>query len=168
MATKSPVHLYIYDLSQGMAKMLSPMLLGRTIDAIYHTAIVVHGREYFYGGEGITYCPPKTTMLGEPMEVQKLGYTEIDVETIDLYCADLSQVGGQYHPSNYKLFEHNCNNFSDEFSLFLTEKNIPSKITGLPAEVLQTPFGQQIKQMMEGMDVSPMSQNQQHQHRFGN
>ena len=64
------VELYIYDLSQGMAASLSPMLLGRSIEAIYHTAVVVYGREYFYGGDGVTFCQPGTTMLGQPREIK--------------------------------------------------------------------------------------------------
>ena len=33
-----------------MARAMSPMLVGKTIDAIYHSSIVVYGVEYFYGG----------------------------------------------------------------------------------------------------------------------
>lgn len=53
-----PVELYIYDLTKGMAAMMSQMLLGRHIDGIWHTAVVVYGREYFFGGQGIQSCPP--------------------------------------------------------------------------------------------------------------
>lgn len=31
---------------------------GRQIDGIWHTAVVVFGREYFFGAQGITSCPP--------------------------------------------------------------------------------------------------------------
>ncbi len=43
------VELYVYDLTGGMAKAMSPMLLGTTIEAIYHTSIVVAGTEHFFG-----------------------------------------------------------------------------------------------------------------------
>lgn len=70
------VELYIYDMTQGMAAMMSPLLLGkfnflfsaikinyfqfkgRQIDGLWHTAVVVFGREYFYGSQGITSCSP--------------------------------------------------------------------------------------------------------------
>lgn len=52
------VQLYIYDLTKGMAAMMSGMLLGRQIDGIWHTAVVVFGREFFFGGQGIESCAP--------------------------------------------------------------------------------------------------------------
>ncbi|KAG5683853.1 hypothetical protein PVAND_013115 [Polypedilum vanderplanki] len=52
------VELYIYDMTQGMASMMSPLLLGRQINGIWHTAVVVFGREYFFGSQGITSCSP--------------------------------------------------------------------------------------------------------------
>ena len=40
-----------------------------TIDGVWHTAIVVHGVEWFYGGGGIeNVSPPGTTMLGSPLK----------------------------------------------------------------------------------------------------
>ena len=41
----------------------------------------------------------------------------------------------------YDLFKNNCNNFTDEAVNFLTGLHIPSFITGLPEEVLNTPMG---------------------------
>lgn len=55
------VELYIYDLTQGMAAMMSGMLLGQHFDGIWHTAVVIHGREYFYGSQGIQCCLPVST-----------------------------------------------------------------------------------------------------------
>ena len=41
-----------------MAKQMSPMLLGKSIDGIYHTGLVVYGTEFYYGG-GICQGQPK-------------------------------------------------------------------------------------------------------------
>ena len=43
------VELYVYDLTNGLAKQISPMMLGIQVDAIFHTAIVIAGTEYFFG-----------------------------------------------------------------------------------------------------------------------
>jgi len=56
----SKVELYVYDLSQGMAKNLSMGFLGQQFDGIWHTGIVVFGNEYFYGG-GVNKMAPATT-----------------------------------------------------------------------------------------------------------
>ena len=61
------VQLYIYDLSQGMAKALSPMLLGKQIDGVWHTSIVLHEEggkriEYFYSS-GIQKAPAGTPFV---------------------------------------------------------------------------------------------------------
>ncbi|KPJ12379.1 PPPDE peptidase domain-containing protein 2 [Papilio machaon] len=54
----SPVDLYVYDLTRGLAALLSPSILGRQVAGVWHTAVVVFGREYFYGSGGITHCEP--------------------------------------------------------------------------------------------------------------
>ncbi|PZC71076.1 hypothetical protein B5X24_HaOG214147 [Helicoverpa armigera] len=59
----TPVELYIYDLTNGLASLLSPTILGRQIEGVWHTAIVVYQREFFYGGGGITSCAPVSTAL---------------------------------------------------------------------------------------------------------
>lgn len=59
---QNKVTLLVYDISNGMAKSFSPMFLGKVIEGIYHTSIVVYGREYFYGG-GICNAFPKVNIL---------------------------------------------------------------------------------------------------------
>lgn len=75
--TGEPVKLYIYDLSNGLAKQMSMSLTGRQIgttsmrmtwvykvitntsllDGIWHTSVVVFGQEFYYG-QGILTSPP--------------------------------------------------------------------------------------------------------------
>ena len=51
------VVLHVYDLSMGMAKSLSPAILGKQIDGIWHTGVFAFGSEFFYGG-GIQAMSP--------------------------------------------------------------------------------------------------------------
>ncbi len=72
------VELYIYDLSGGMAKSLLPMLgLNFDLEGVWHTAIVVHGLEWFYGSSGIEHCSPGGTLMGRPLKIEQLGETSI-------------------------------------------------------------------------------------------
>ncbi|XP_026207846.1 desumoylating isopeptidase 1b [Anabas testudineus] len=152
-----PVKLYIYDMSRGMARQLSPLMLGKQLDGIWHTAIVVHGKEYFYVGEGINSCSPGGTPLGEPNSIVDLGFTEVPEEIFMEHLTSLEE--STYRSDKYNLFEHNCNTFSNEVAQFLTGKKIPSYITDLPSEVLSTPFGQALRPLLDSIVINPGGNN---------
>ncbi|KAJ5279239.1 hypothetical protein N7478_004611 [Penicillium angulare] len=139
------VELYVYDLSKGLARMYSAPLTGTQIDAIYHTAIVVGGMEYYFG-QGIQTALPGSTHHGQPIEKVHLGTTELPTDVIEEYVSSLADI---YTPESYDLFLHNCNNFSQDFSMFLVGKSIPDKIINLPRTFLDTPFGQMMKPQIE-------------------
>ncbi|KKY23539.1 putative thioredoxin [Diplodia seriata] len=139
------VELYVYDLSKGLARQLSRQFLGIQIDAVYHTSIVVGGIEYFYGA-GVQSCYPGTTHHGRPEEVVKLGSTSLPMDVVLEYLESLKEV---YTPEAYDLFAHNCNNFSNDFAMFLVGKGIPDHITSLPQTVLNTPFGQMLRPQID-------------------
>ena len=50
---------------------------------------------------------------------------------------------------SYDLFLHNCNNFTNDFSMFLVGKNIPDRITSLPETVMRTSFGQMLMPQLD-------------------
>ena len=66
------VSLYVYDITSGMAKAMSMMMIGQQVDAIYHTSLVVFGKEYYFGA-GICADPPKSTPFGKPIQEVPLG-----------------------------------------------------------------------------------------------
>ncbi|KAL8971742.1 MAG: hypothetical protein Q9197_003116 [Variospora fuerteventurae] len=151
------VELYVYDLSQGLARQMSQNFLGVQIDAVYHTALVFGGIEYFFGA-GIQQTYPGATHHGRPMEVIPLGKTDLPMEIILEYLDSLRQV---YTVDSYDLFTHNCNNFTNDFAMFLLGKGIPDHITSLPQTVLNTPFGQMLKPQldsaMRGITQAPVA-----------
>ena len=83
-----PVVIYIYDLTQGMARTMAPSLLGRPLDGVWHTAVVVYGKEYFYGAAGIEHCSPGTTLLGRPTRTEELGETDITPDIFQDYLRE--------------------------------------------------------------------------------
>ncbi|KAJ6079101.1 hypothetical protein N7467_008854 [Penicillium canescens] len=139
------VQLYVYDLSKGLARMYSTALTGTQMDAIYHTSIVLNGVEYYFG-QGIQTAVPGTTHHGQPMEVETLGTTELPNEVVEEYLGSLASI---YTPESYDLFLHNCNNFTQDLSMFLVGKSIPEHIRNLPQTFLETPFGQMMKPQIE-------------------
>lgn len=150
---KQSVLVYIYDMSKGMAQALSLPLLGKQINGVWHTGIVVFGMEYFFGSDGISNCEPSHTILGEPDEIKDLGITQISYDIFMDYLFKLSN--DRFRPDKYNLFDHNCNTFSNEVAQFLTGKKIPSHILDLPAEVANTPLGSMMKSMTNNLAVNP-------------
>jgi hypothetical protein len=85
------VQLYVYDLSNGLARNVSQALLGTHIDAVYHTSIVMGNVEYVYDG-GIKTVDPANTHLGRPMQILELGTTELPMDVIMEYLDSLKEV----------------------------------------------------------------------------
>lgn len=55
----------------------------------------------------------------------------------------------RFRMQDYDLLTHNCNNFTNECSLFLLGKAIPQDIIDLPNRALSTPLGQMIRPAIE-------------------
>jgi hypothetical protein len=70
---------------------MSQQFLGTHIDAVYHTAIVLDSIEYFFG-QGVQTCRAGTTHHGRPMEVIKLGTTQLPIEIVLEYLESLKEV----------------------------------------------------------------------------
>ncbi|XP_046959659.1 uncharacterized protein LOC124529791 [Vanessa cardui] len=133
-----PVDLYIYDLTNGLASVLSPAILGRQIEGVWHTSVVVFEREYFYGGAGVTSCAPGSTQLGAPHQVMRLGTTFVPFPVFNEYIQGLATT--TYTAGAYRLLEHNCNHFSDEVSQFACGARVPEHIVAQPQRDLPAPL----------------------------
>jgi thiol-disulfide isomerase/thioredoxin len=146
-------YISVYQHKQGLARSMSRQFLGTQIDAVYHTSIVLENIEYYFG-QGVQTCRAGATHHGQPMEKVKLGRTDLPIEVILEYLESLKEV---YTPESYDLFMHNCNNFSNDFAMFLVGKGIPGHITSLPETVLNTPFGQMLRPQIEAA-MRPITQ----------
>ncbi|CAH2351440.1 hypothetical protein CLIB1423_03S06348 [[Candida] railenensis] len=144
-----PVKVYVYDISRGLAAVYAPMVLGIQLDAIYHTSVVVYGKEY-YIDQGIkTTTSPGTTKYGVPREVIDLGETYVTEDIFNEFMGELNQEF-KYTALAYDLFDNNCNHFTDKVGEFLSGKNLEDRILKLPQQVLATPNGQFLRQMLGG------------------
>ena len=82
--------LWLFDLSNGLARQMSLPLIGRQIEGIWHTSIVVYGKEYFYGSDGIHNCLPGQTIVGgNPYKEFNMGETSIPKDVFDDFLAEL-------------------------------------------------------------------------------
>ncbi|KAK3021650.1 hypothetical protein RJ639_046374 [Escallonia herrerae] len=144
------VSLNVYDLSQGLARQLSMTFLGKAIEAIWHTGVVVYGNEYYFGG-GIQHAPIGTTPYGSPMRVVDLGVTHVPKDVFEMY---LQEIGPRYTAETYSLLSHNCNNFSNEVAQFLVGATIPDYILNLPNEVMNSPMGALMMPMIQQLETT--------------
>ncbi|KAI9115935.1 hypothetical protein K1719_012865 [Acacia pycnantha] len=144
------VALNVYDLSQGLARQLSSTFLGKSIEAVWHTGIVVYGNEYYFGG-GIQYSPAGSTPYGTPLRVVELGVTHVPKDVFETY---LDEISPRYTAETYNLLTHNCNNFSNEIAQFLVGTSIPDYILQLPNEVMSSPMGHLILPMIQNLETT--------------
>ena len=145
----SDVYLYMYDISKGMAKALSPMLLGQELEALWHTSVVVYGNEYlFAGGAGILEETPESTSFGVPMYKRLLGTTrKTSLEFRNWNRGQRDAFGAD----SYNLLEKNCNHYSDEALKFLINEGVPATVSEMTQTILSSPLGRVAAQFIEPM-----------------
>merc|ERR1719510_1618189 len=93
--------------------------------------------------------------MGDPLQVEDLGDTQIDSELFQDYLRTRSE--DRFRGDRYDLFRHNCNNFSNETAQFLVGRGIPQHIIDLPNEILASPMGQMLAPMIQQMTPSGTS-----------
>lgn len=143
--TKSSVTLYVYDLSNGMSKLMSQQLVGKYVEGIWHTAVVVFNKEFYYQS-GVQFDPPKQTMFGKPVKEIHMGETELlEQEFFEL----LEEIKPDFAPDKYHVFQNNCNHFSNEILQLLLDKQVPEEIMNQSKEFENTPIGNFILQLQQ-------------------
>ncbi|KAK8588434.1 hypothetical protein V6N13_087358 [Hibiscus sabdariffa] len=120
------VTLNVYDLSQGLARQLSTTLLGKAIEGIWHTGVVVYGNEYYFGG-GIQHAPVGTTPYGKPIRVIELGVTHVPKDVFEMY---LQEISPRYTAETYNY------------------------ILQLPNEVMSSPMGALLMPMIQNLETT--------------
>jgi hypothetical protein len=154
------VQLAIYDLSRGMARSLSAQFLGSqfAVDIIPHTAIVVYGREYFFGG-GIQSEEPyefrRNTGMS-PVQTLSLGRTTISKAEFEHWCSTMMSSGGRYQANAYDLLTRNCNNFSHDAATqgLRLPKGVPEWIMAVPQRFVSSPMGQMVLPLLQNMQLA--------------
>jgi len=163
---KHPVELIMYDISHGVSRYFSGILLGRQFEAIYHTGVLVYGFEYWFGGQLFQNEPPMSRIFGEPLKTSKsglklsqypdaatkglmtfhLGHTlNTRQETIE-YLNNVLQK--QYTRETYDVLTHNCNSFSDDLVFFLTGNRIPEMVRHLPEMAMNAPVAKLMRPLL--------------------
>lgn len=141
------VLLYQYDLTNGLAKTIVKFMTGKDMEAVWHTSIVVFGKEYFYGG-GICSGQPKKTPYGLPIKESVFGKTTKTKEELSKF---LKEISDDFNYENYHVFKHNCNHFTNEVCKFLCGKPLPDEILSQEKLLDGTEFGKWLLPKLEKM-----------------
>ena len=146
------VYLYVYDLSEGYMKILSPSVLGCNVNGLWHSSVVIRYKpyptEYFFSYQtGKSGCRLGSYNNGmKPIRKIYMGSTEIKPIVFREY---LKGIEHRYRSQDYRLMSHNCNSFSNELCQFLLGKEIPDYIKNICTEVSNTPAGQEYRPLVE-------------------
>lgn len=145
--TSTPVYLNIYNLldTNPIVKLLSCVKPVDHLNGLFHTSISFMEKEYYYGTKGLTIEPDRMTSFG-PKRFQKiLGYENCTSDTFQSY-AEVIAIGNHFTSQNYHLFDHNCNDFTNQASLALYDKPIPAEIKKSVDLVANSTLGTLIRQ----------------------
>ncbi len=142
--------LHMYDLSHGLAAQMSQALLGRHVEAVWHTAVVVFGREWYFGA-GVQSAAPGRTHFGPPHRTLQLGSTRVERAVFDEF---LRGIQPRFTIASYNIVQNNCNNFSNELATFLVGSGIPQDILDLPRIALASPLGPMLAPMLQPMSAA--------------
>jgi hypothetical protein len=93
-----------------MAKQFSKAIIGKHVEGVWHTSLIIHGKEYYYGN-GICYDLPEKSPFGKPDNSKSLGFTDLTEEE---FIDKLRNMRDIFSAKKYDLFHHNCNNFVNE------------------------------------------------------
>eukprot|EP00026_Physarum_polycephalum_P005986 Phypoly_transcript_06025.p1 GENE.Phypoly_transcript_06025~~Phypoly_transcript_06025.p1 ORF type:complete len:282 (+),score=34.46 Phypoly_transcript_06025:853-1698(+) len=125
---KIPVYLNVYDLHHANTYGYHVGL------GAFHTGIEIGDKEFAYGGHeynftGVYESTPRAALGAIFRESVLLGETSLTRQEVQNVVTQLAQeyTGNGYHP-----FTRNCNSFSNDLSLRLLNRPIPSYINRLP------------------------------------
>lgn len=139
------VTLHLYDLSRGVANALSPWLLPEPLEGIWHTGLVVYGKEYYFGGD-IYYDSPGETGFGRPRLSIHMGTTLRQRDELHAFIVD--ELKPVFTREAYDAARNNCNHFTDRVCMFLVGKHIPEEVLRQPELMLSTNIGRALRPIL--------------------
>lgn len=142
---KSEVAVHLYDISNGAASALAPWLLGHKLEGLWHTGVVVYGREYYFGGD-IYYDTPGSTGFGSPTQRIELGFTLWRQEEFHNFIVD--ELKPIFNRSQYDVITNNCNHFSDRACAYLTGCRLPSEVLRQPESLMKMAAAQTLRPLL--------------------
>jgi hypothetical protein len=102
------------------------MLVGKQLDGIWHTSVVVHEKEYWFGGS-VFESDPGATPFGAPTKITDMPEQTMRTKA-DLINYLAKFLAHDFTHDSYDVLTHNCNHFSDAAVMFLLNMHIPQEV----------------------------------------
>mmetsp|Transcript_120442 Transcript_120442/g.269261 ORF Transcript_120442/g.269261 Transcript_120442/m.269261 type:complete len:436 (+) Transcript_120442:220-1527(+) len=139
------VTLHLYDLSKGMASIVSPWLLREQLEGVWHSGLVVFGKEYYFGGD-IYFDTPAATGFGIPRVAIPLGTTLRQRD--ELHSFIVEELKPTFTREAYDAARNNCNHFTDRVAMHLIGRHIPEDVLKQPELMLSTTLGRTLRPIL--------------------
>lgn len=127
---KSEVTLHLYDISHGAAQKVSPWLVSKQLEGLWHSGICVFGKEYFFSRDTV-FDEAGATSFGKPEKVLHLGTTLWRQSELHKFIVD--DLKPVFHRGTYDIIDNNCNHFTNRVSQYLLGKALPDEVLEQPA-----------------------------------
>lgn len=120
-----PVQLRVYNIDRWGLAPVGGKLLRKEVDGIYHVAVAVHGREYWFDHqvESLNLSDVFYVRGFSPVFLYDMGTTSMRPDETEAYCFD--ELKKKYNIDTYDCFFHNCHHFARDLCMKLTNKPIP-------------------------------------------
>lgn len=122
---KQEVTLHLYDISNGLANKISPYMVSKQLEGLWHSGLCVFGKEYFFSRDTV-FDEAGGTSFGKPKKVINLGVTLWRQSELHKYIVD--ELKPVFHRETYDIVQNNCNHFTDRLCLFLLGKHLPEEV----------------------------------------
>lgn len=131
----SDVKLLVYDLSKtyGNVEWWTSWLPGPKLNGIWHTSLVLYGKEIDYGQKGVI-IRDQGEEKDEPVKIYDLGFTKETYRTILGFVEMLNRT--QFQGKNYNVVKNNCHCFTNTVVKNILKKQIPEYLRNLPRDVI--------------------------------
>lgn len=147
------VSLSVYDLNDNVSSMNSVMK--RVGTGVYHCGVVVYGEEWSFGlGGGVYSCRPQGNTSHKFKQSIDMGSTSLSAREVAQVLGDLKDL---WVAEEYRLLQHNCCDFSNEFCKRLGVGVVPGWVksaAGLAAHLDDTLHARHLAAVVDKGKVS--------------
>lgn len=151
--SKYDVELHLYDVSDGLALKLSPWVASESVAGVWHTSVVVYGKEFFWNSV-LRFDTPGMTSWGEASKRLHMGTTWFREDEFVRFM--VREVHPVFTKEAYNLLSFNCNHCSDRLCLWLTGNHVPDSILNQASNFLEDGSIGFLKPLVERLFIPPV------------